>query len=154
MIEHEKDQITTSELLDFIKNSGHFSEVTQFMDEINDFPVFNNYLYEVMKRHGFSATDVIKESRFERSYFYHLLSGHKKNPSRNTVIRIAFCIHATLDETQQLLRLASTGMLYPKILRDAALIYAIEKNYSMQEANYLLLSLDLAPLYQEESNLR
>jgi hypothetical protein len=44
-------------------------------------------------------------------------------------------------------------MLYPKILRDAALIYAIEKNYSMQEANHLLLSLDLAPLYQEESNL-
>lgn len=153
MIEHEKDQITTSELLDFIKNSGHFQEVTQFMDEINDFPVFNNYLYEVMKRHGFSATDVIKESRFERSYFYHLLSGHKKNPSRNTVIRIAFCIHATLVETQQLLRLASTGMLYPKILRDAALIYAIEKNYSMQEANHHLLSLDLAPLYQEESNL-
>ena len=106
-----------------------------------------------MKRHGFSATDVIKESRFERSYFYHLLSGHKKNPSRNTVIRIAFCIHATLDETQQLLRLASTGMLYPKILRDAALIYAIEKNYSMQEANHLLLSLDLAPLFQEESKL-
>ena len=138
MIEHEKDQITTSELLDFIKNSGHFSEVTQFMDEINDFPVFNNYLYEIMKRHGFSATDVIKESRFERSYFYHLLSGHKKNPSRNTVIRIAFCIHATLDETQQLLKVARATALHPRVKRDAVIAYCLQYHRTFMETQQLL----------------
>lgn len=149
---NKKDLISTTELLEFIKQTEQFSDVTRIMDKMENAPVFNDYLYEVLKNHNCPASKAAEESGFERSYFYHILSGKKKNPSRNIVLRIALSIHATFEETQQLLRLAATGALYPKVERDAALIYAIEKKYTMQEANQLLQNLDLAPLYQEEQN--
>lgn len=47
-------------------------------------------------------------------------------------------MEATFTETSQLLRLAGHGSLYPKVRRDAAIIFAIEKKYTMQQANELL----------------
>ena len=59
---------------------------------------------------------------------------------------------ATLAETNQLLRLSGQGTLYVKIRRDAAIIFAIEKKYTMQQANELLIRENEVPLYREESS--
>lgn len=61
-------------------------------------------------------------------------------------------MEATLTETSQLLRLAGHGSLYPKVRRDAAIIFAIEKKHTMQQANELLLSLQETPLYRESND--
>ncbi|MCD8103730.1 MAG: hypothetical protein LUF35_01695 [Lachnospiraceae bacterium] len=147
MSEQHKNDITTSQLLSMIKKSNDFSEVTKNWHDHEEEPVFCHFLYAVMQKHGKAPGDVIMESGIERSYFYHVLSGQKM-PGRNMVLRISLCVSATLTETNQLLRLARGGVLYPKVKRDAAIIFAIEKKYTMQQANDLLIQEGELPLYK------
>lgn len=144
-------KLTTSQLLSIIKKSGRFSDVAQVWHDEMETPVFCHYLYELMEKHNLTAKEIIQRSGIERSYFYHLLSG-SKTPGRNMILRIALCMEATLTETGQLLRLAGQGSLYPKVRRDAAIIFAIEKKFTMQQTNELLLSLQETPLYRESND--
>ena len=142
------NRITTSQLLSLIKKSGTFSEITEVFHDNEEIPVFCHFLYELMEKHNITPTEIIGLSSIERSYFYHILSGQKL-PGRNMILRICLCLRATLAETNQLLRLAQQGVLYPKIRRDAAIIFAIEKKYTMQQTNDLLLKEHELPLYKE-----
>ena len=151
MKNNRKSSLTTSQLLSFIKKSGHFSDVTERFHDQEEEPVFCHFLYELMDKHQLTAKDIINRSGIERSYFYHILSGQKK-PGRNIILRICLCMSATLAETNQLLRLGHQGSLYPKVRRDAALIFAIEKKFTMQQTNEFLIQEQELPLYKEESS--
>lgn len=148
MRNQQKNNMTTSQLLSFIKKSRDFSEVAQTLHD-NEEPVFCHFLFTVMEKHQMTPKDIISKSGIERSYFYHILSGQKM-PGRNMILRICLCMSATLNETNQLLRLSNQGILYAKIHRDAAIIFAIEKKYSMQQTNDFLMQLNELPLYKEE----
>ncbi|MCC8137824.1 MAG: hypothetical protein LIO76_07125 [Clostridiales bacterium] len=150
MSKQNKKDISTSQLLSIIKKSNEFSEVTGTYHDQEEEPLFCHFLYATMQKHDKAPTDVIMESGIERSYFYHVLSG-QKTPGRNIVLRISLCLSATLTETNQLLRLSRQGILYPKVKRDAAIIFAIEKKYTMQQANDLLIQEGELPLYKRES---
>lgn len=151
MKNNRKSSLTTSQLLSVIKKSGRFSEVTERFHDQEEEPVFCHFLYELLDKHQLTPKDIISQSGIERSYFYHILSGQKK-PGRNIILRICLCMSATLAETNQLLRLGHQGALYPKVRRDAAIIFAIEKKYSMQQTNDFLISEQELPLYKEESS--
>ncbi len=146
-----RKRLTTSQLLSVIKKSEQFSEVTSAWHDREETPVLCHYLYKIMEKHKLTAKEVISRSGIERSYFYHILSG-QKTPGRNMLLRIGLCMGATLTEINQLLRLANQGSLYPKIRRDAAIIFAIEKKYTMQQTNDFLIELGETPLYREEGN--
>lgn len=148
MKNQRENHLTTSQLLSIIKKSGHFSEVTQAFHDKNEEPIFCHYLYSLMEKHKVTPKDIINASGIERSYFYHILSG-QKNPGRNIVLRISLCMSATLNETNQLLRLAHQGVLYAKVRRDAAIIFAIDKKYTMKQTNELLIQEQELPLYKE-----
>ena len=142
-------RLTTSQLLSFIKKSDNFGEVNTLFHDAEEQPVFCHFLYELMEKYRLTSKDMIEASGIERSYFYHILSG-QKTPSRNIVLRIALCLGATLTETNQLLRLSHQGALYAKIRRDAAIIFAIEKKYTMQQTNDFLIREHEQALYKEE----
>lgn len=148
MKNQRKNSMTTSQLLSIIKKSGDFSEVTKTFHD-NDEPIFCHFLYTTMEKHQMTPKDIIRKSGIERSYFYHILSGQKM-PGRNIILRICLCMSASLNETNQLLRLSNQGILYAKIRRDAAIIFAIDKKYSMQQTNDFLLKINELPLYKEE----
>ena len=42
----------------------------------------SEYLSELLDKHNLSKTDVISASNLDRHYAYHILSGEKKQPSR------------------------------------------------------------------------
>ena len=63
------------------------------------------------------------------------------------VLRIGFCLKATFNEMNLLLNLSGSGTLYPKIRRDAILIFALEHQYSMSRVNELLSESGELPLY-------
>lgn len=147
---NRKTSLTTSQLLSIIKRSGRFSEITEIYHDKESEPAFCHYLYQLMDKYQLAPKDVIERSGIERSYFYHILSGQKK-PGRNIVLRICLCLSTTLTETNQMLRLAHQGALYPKVRRDAAIIFAIEKKFTMQQTNDFLIKEQELPLYKEES---
>ena len=149
MTHKDNDRMTTSQLLSFIKKSEDFSEVTETFHNNEEEPVFCHFLYQLMEKYKMTPKEIISSSGIERSYFYHILSG-QKIPGRNMILRICLCMHATRTETNQLLRLARQGALYAKIRRDAAIIFSIEKKFTMQQTNEFLLREHEQPLYREE----
>ena len=52
--------------------------------------------------------------------------------------------------TQRLLAIGGCGALYPKVRRDAAVIYALNQNMGLMEAEELLSSLPERSLYAKE----
>lgn len=145
----QKKRLTTTQLLSLIRRSKRFTVVEDALENMEQTPDFCQYLYELMERHGVNAKEVIQRCGIERSYFYHILSG-QKTPSRNMLLRISRCIGASLEETNQLLRLAALGSLYAKVRRDAGIIFCIENKYTMSQTNEFLKQLEEAPLYQDQ----
>ena len=54
------------------------------------------------------------------------------------LIRLALGIGLTINETQRLLKVAQRGELYPRNRRDAALIYCIQHQTNVLDAEILL----------------
>ncbi|MBR2824646.1 MAG: helix-turn-helix transcriptional regulator [Clostridia bacterium] len=142
----KRESITTSQLLNRIRKCGTFQEVMTASSEAAE-PSFSMLLYEMMTEKNMKAREIIGKTGIDRSYFYHILSG-KKIPGKNVVIRLALTMGCSLNETNRLLRLAGLSNLYPRLRRDAVLIYALEQRKSMQEANELLQEAGEEPLYQ------
>ncbi len=147
MAENSRNRITTSRLLTLIRGAASFREATAYHETSPD-PHFHEAVYELMSRKGLQAQDMIRLTGIERSYFYHILNG-TKHPGRNMVLRIGFCLHVSLTEMNRLLRLAGLSELYARRRWDAAMIYAITHQYSMEEANSLLAGAGEEPLYTE-----
>jgi len=96
---------------------------------------------------------IIREAGIERTYGHQLFNG-TRNPSRDKVLQIAFGFGLDVEETQRLLRAARKSMLYPRLKRDAAVIYCLQKKkdlaYTQQMlAQYGLTALGEAPKYEE-----
>ena len=140
--------ITTSRLLTMIRGAQSFEEATEYHRSAPQ-PAFNDMLYDMMQKRGLSPKDMIQATGMERSYFYHILNG-QKSPGRNIVLRIGFGLQAGLNDMNHLLLLAGLSTLYPKVRRDALLIFAVQKKYTMDQANDLLAEAGEEPLYRKE----
>ncbi|MBQ1311649.1 MAG: hypothetical protein IIY55_07350 [Blautia sp.] len=150
MEKEAKKTVSTSRLLSSIRGAASSKEAVSY-HETNPEPQLKDVLYALLQKNGFQPKDIILESGIERSYFYHIISGNKK-PSRNMMLRIGFCARANPDEMNHLLRLGDLPCLYPKIRRDALLLYAFSHKLSMAQANNLLNRENEAPLYREEKH--
>ncbi|MCM1309232.1 MAG: XRE family transcriptional regulator, partial [Butyrivibrio sp.] len=89
------------------------------------------------------AERVINAADIDRTYGHQIFNG-TRNPSRDKVIQLAFGFGLNVEETQGLLRAAGKSALYPRIKRDAAIIFAISKKMPLTETQIFLTSLDIA----------
>lgn len=142
---HNRKYTKTSDLLNIVRNANTPEEATAWHAAGKD-PVFSDTLYDLLQVHHISPREMILASGIDRSYFYHILSGVKM-PGRNMVLRIGFCLKATYNEMNLLLSLSGSAILFPKIRRDAILIFALEHQYSMNRVNELLSESGELPLY-------
>lgn len=97
---------------------------------------------------GVKKSDVIQKANIDRTYGYQILGGTRL-ANRDYYLRIAFAMGLTLRQTQRMLAVVGRSGLHPLIKRDAALIYALDKNYSREEVAYFLEELGLDPLEAE-----
>ncbi len=105
-------------------------------------PTFSEYISELCKQRGEAPERIIKRTTLERSFGHQLFTG-RRNPSRDTVIMLAFGFEADLDVAQELLKIAGFSALYPRGKRDAMLIYCLHHNMSVDEAQIMLHDLNL-----------
>ena len=78
---------------------------------------------------------VIERSQIERTYGHQLFNGTRR-PSRDKVLQLALGLGLSVDETQRLLRAAGKSPLYPRLKRDAVILYGIGKKlpiFTVQE---------------------
>ena len=88
-------------------------------------PSFAAYLSRLCEQRKTTISKVLDKADIGVSFGYALFKGVRK-PSRDTVIKLAIAFGLNLDDTQKLLSAAGFGGLYPKIKRDAVLVYAIQ----------------------------
>lgn len=141
--------LTTTNLFSLIRQSRSMNEMQQKIGEELMNPNATACLKSLLEKSGLTPGDIAKEVFLDRSYTYQLFNG-TRNPNRNILLRFSFAMRLSLEETQRLLKLYQRGELYPRILRDATIIYSIEKGHALIDANELLVSIGEAPLFSEE----
>lgn len=114
------------------------------MSNIKD-TTFHEYLYNIMEINGKTTPDLIADACISKSYAYQFLNGDRL-PGRDIILRIGFSMKLDVDEIQRLLTLAGKSVLYPKIHRDAGILYCIRKKMSLDEANFFLTDIGEVPL--------
>lgn len=114
-------------------------------------PQFHTYISELCQTMGQIPERVIKKSSIERTYGHQLFNGTRK-PSRDKVIQLSFGFGLDVDGTQKMLKVSQKNSLYPRIKRDAAILYCIKNHIGILEAQEILQDLNLTLLGGFEKN--
>ncbi len=120
-------------------------DLKQFLQKNADelhVPKFYEYIAKLCRGRGEVPERVIKRANMESSFGHQIFSG-RRNPSRDTVLQLAFGFEADVELAQTLLKYAARSQLYPRVKRDAAIIYCLHNHITLMEAQEILHELDL-----------
>ena len=138
---------TTNALLKRIVGSKDFREVLEENGDAFEERSISEYLRKLCEERGMVSEQVIKKAQIDRTYGHQIFNGTRL-PSRDKLLMLSFGFELSLDETQELLKTAGKSILYPKVKRDAAIIYGISHKMNIMDVQYLLTSVHL-PLLGE-----
>lgn len=99
------------------------------------------YLEQILIRKNLKKSDVIRLSGLDRKYCYEIFAG-TKSPSRDKVLALCFAVQLSDSETMQLLKSTGYPQLYARIERDSVILFALQHNLSLTDANELLFELN------------
>jgi hypothetical protein len=141
----DEKKLDTRELMQMIQSSSSLDTLLyNHYDNIMD-PDLKTQLEKMLKTHSCTIPDVIRKTVLSKSYVYQIFNG-SRCPDRETLLKIAFAMELTLDETQHLLTISQRGLLYAKVRRDAAIIFCLQKKCTLMDTSELLESIGEAPL--------
>ena len=93
-----------------------------------------DYLFELLAGRGMKRAEVVRGSGVNVTVVYDIFAG-KSIPGRDRAIMLAFGLKCDLRETQRLLRLAGASELWPKVRRDAIIIWCINQGMTRSECD-------------------
>lgn len=105
-------------------------------------PPFCEYITDLCNKQGEVPERIIKRADIERSFGHQLFRG-ARNPSRDTVLQLAFGFKADVGMAQELLKHAGKSSLYPRVKRDTAIMYCLQNHFTIIEAQRVLHEMDL-----------
>lgn len=135
----------TIKLMSVLKSIDDEDYLDNYLESIEDKYKdldFINYVNELLEDKGIKKSDLIKRSDIDRTYGYQVLNGTKK-PSRDKILMICIGGGFSLEETNRVLKLGNCGELYSKNIRDAVIIFGINKKLDILHINDLLYSREL-----------
>jgi hypothetical protein len=143
------DRLTTDNLLQRLFKTASLDRfLRRYDDDLNRIPPFNEYLANIVRDKGAVPEQVIKKADIVRTYGHQLFNGTRK-PTRDRAIQLAFGFGLSYEETQRLLKVARKSALYPKIKRDAIIIFALRNDYDIVAVQAALFELGI-PILGEE----
>lgn len=104
------------------------------------------YLEKLLKKYDKRASAVSEEAMLASSYVGNIMSGRKRNPSRDTLLAICFAIGTELEEVQYLLKYAGHAPLYVRRKRDVIIWFGFMKHMSLDEVDEKLIQRNYKPL--------
>ena len=133
----------TKDLLDELKAASDINSYSKC--NADAFKTLTEHLDELLAARNIQKSEAIEKSCLGK-YAYEIFNGTKKNYSRDKIICLCLGLSLTLTETQQVLRFAKQGELYPRNKRDAAIIFCIGKGNDVMETDHQLLNFGEKPL--------
>lgn len=112
-------------------------------------PTFIEYLETLCQERNMVREHVIGRAGIERGFGHQIFRGSRK-PSRDNVLRLAFGFGLDVEETQALLRAARKPPLYPRIPRDAAILYGLSHHHTLIEMQTSLMDQGMTALGGEK----
>lgn len=135
-------KLRTSGLLNRLNQASDPKQFFASNEEHMNMPAFSAFIAELARSKSVSHQKVISLGNIENSFGHQVFKG-TRNSSRDTVIAIAFGFEADLTLAQELLKHARCAQLYPRVPRDAALIYCFQHKIGIVDAQCLLSELEL-----------
>ena len=117
------------------ENQENFAQVQAF-----------EILNEFFLKKRISKSVLAKRAGMSEVYLHQVFSG-KRNPSRSRLICMCIGMQATLEETQELLKLCGHAQLYPKNKRDAIILYGLLHSQDLFTVNDKLFAENEETLY-------
>ena len=141
-------KITTANLLKRLFKTGNIVRfIRNHEAEMRGVP-FRDHLARLCEEKNKVPNQVISRSGIDRTYGHQLFNGRRK-PSRDKVLQLAFGFELTYEEAQDLLKSAGESPLYPRIQRDAVIIFALIRGLDVDDVQATLLELSL-PLFKKD----
>lgn len=104
------------------------------------------YLRELLDERGMKRAEVVRASGLNGTVVYDIFAG-KSRPGRDHAIMLAIGMRCALRETQRLLRLSGVSELWPKVRRDAIIIWCIDHGFDRSATDDELWSLGEQTLF-------
>lgn len=125
---------TTDDLLEVLKRGTLEDAIGKIEPDQVNFTV-KEYIDKLIAGRNVRLSDVYKRSGLNKSYFYAITEGVKKNPSRDILIRLCFGFEFGLDEAQKFLKTLGAAPLYARNRRDSIIIHALDNGLSVNRCN-------------------
>lgn len=133
---------STEELLTILKNTSNLDTYLSQESESVTHASLPDYLKDLCTRKNISRAQCIEHSGLNRTYGYQIFSGDK-HPERNKLLALCFGFPLSFEETQSLLKATGYPILYAKDRRDSAIIFALQRNYTVIDTNELLFEMGM-----------
>ena len=144
----ERERIRTSALMRKLHKTKKIDSFLSEQEAQFEHETFRDCLKKHCAAKNTIPEHVISHAQIDRTYGHQLFNGTRK-PSRDKVIQLAFGLGLDVEETQQLLRSASKSALYPRVRRDAVIIYALKEHWRMMDVQEALDRYQLTLLGEE-----
>lgn len=125
---------STDDLLEVLKRETLDDAIGKIAPDQVNFTV-KAYIDKLVAERNIKLPDVHKKSGLNKSYFYAITEGVKKNPSRDILIRLCFGFEFGLDEAQKFLKTLGAAPLYARNRRDSIIIHALDNKLSVNRCN-------------------
>ncbi len=137
---------STEDLLEELQNENcKIDEYLKGNGESFVYDKIKDFWETAIEKSGYSKSNIINKSDFSYCYFYDVING-RKIPGRDKIIRLILTMHLSVDECQEALRISGRSALYPRIKRDAIILFAISNGYSIYQLSELLADAGEEPL--------
>ena len=140
------DSKNTDDLRQELMQSPNLDEFLSDNEENFSSESVSDILNRLLIKKNISKASLAKQSGISEVYLHQIFAG-RRNPSRNRLLCLCYGLGASLDETQELLKLCGAAQLYSKNRRDAIIIYGIVRDITLFEINDKLFSEDEETLF-------
>lgn len=124
------NKVNTSTLMKRLFKAADLDTYFEGNDSQLEAPDFPALLRTYCEQRGMLPAHVIEQAQIERTYGHQLFSGIRR-PSRDKVIQLVIGLGLSVEEGQHLLRAAGKSLLYPRLKRDAVILYGIKNRLSI-----------------------
>lgn len=118
------------ELMEQSDLGAYLSQNQHFFDD----HTVAEHLAALYEQKSVTKAALARSAGMSEVYLHQVFSGRRK-PSRDRLICLCIGLEASLEETQQLLRLAGYAPLYPRLRRDAMISFSLLHHMPLQILN-------------------